>query len=92
MSGVRSARPNWMDWYPAQTQIIDAVQSEKDVLLIDVAGGRGHDLIAFRKRFPELQGRLILQDLPDVIDSVQSLDSSIERVKYDFFTPQPCKG
>jgi len=62
------------------------------VLLVDVAGGRGHDIQAFKKAFPNKKGRLVLEDLPAVIDDISELDEGIERVKYDFFTPQPIKG
>ena len=60
-------------------------------LLVDVGGGRGHDILCFRNKFPG-RGRLVLEDLPAVIDDIKELDAGIERVKYDFFTPQIVKG
>ncbi|KAI9725899.1 MAG: hypothetical protein M1834_009462 [Cirrosporium novae-zelandiae] len=63
-----------------------------DVLLIDIAGGRGQDVGAFAARFPSVPGRLILQDLPYVIKDITKLDSRIEKMVYDFFTPQPVQG
>jgi len=73
----------------------DAKVGKDDVLLIDVGGSGGHDLIGFHKAHPSMPGRLILQDLPT---SIQSLDSAalaqqgIEPMGHDFFTPQPVHG
>ena len=67
-------------------------EDDTAVLIVDVAGGRGHDLEAFRRKFPHAQGRMILQDLPSVIDDIQDLDSQIERMAHDMFLPQPIKG
>lgn len=63
-------------------------------LLIDIGCGLGHDLAAFHARFPTLPSRLILQDLPVVINCIQDydLDPDIERTVHDFFQPQPVKG
>ena len=45
-----------------------------------------------RSKFPEAPGRLILQDLPVVIDAIKELPSKIERMPHDFHTEQPVKG
>ncbi|KAH8433789.1 uncharacterized protein LDX57_011423 [Aspergillus melleus] len=60
--------------------------------LVEIAGGRGHDIAHFANRFPDAPGRLILEDLPAVIEDIATLEPKIERVKHDFFTPQPVKG
>lgn len=86
-------RLSWLEWFPAQQEIIDGF--DKDVspfLLIDVGGGRGHEVNALKTRFPGAEGKVVLEDLPDVIDDVRDIDDSIERIKYDFFEPQPIKG
>ena len=63
-------------------------------LLVDVAGGRGHDIDAFRRKFPDIStpGRLVVEDLPQVIGDIHDLDSFIERVGFDLFDSQPVKG
>ena len=68
------------------------VKSDSEPLLIDIGGGLGHDLIAFRKRFPELSGKLIVQDIPVVVDSIKDLPTGINAMTHDFFKPQPVKG
>lgn len=92
MSGKRGTRPSWSEWYPVETQVLDGVELDpKKVLLVDVGGGRGHDVQCFMNNFPG-EGRLAVEDLPSVIEDIKDLDEGIERVKYDFFTPQPIKG
>ncbi|KAI9687501.1 MAG: hypothetical protein M1822_002111, partial [Bathelium mastoideum] len=63
--------------------------NENDVLLTDVAGGRGHDLEAFVNKFPRATGQFVLQDLPAVISDIKRLNKDIRRQAYDIFTPQP---
>ncbi|KAI1502985.1 sterigmatocystin 8-O-methyltransferase [Biscogniauxia marginata] len=93
MTGVRGSRPSWVEWWPVEAQIFQgAAEDDASVLLVDVAGGRGHDVQAFKDKFPNQKGRIVLEDLPVVIDDIKQLDGDIERVKYDFFTPQPILG
>ncbi|TVY40234.1 O-methyltransferase [Lachnellula subtilissima] len=64
-------------------------RNPNSALLVDRSGGRGHDLEAFRNRFPDGKGRLVLQDLPPVIADIRELHADIVRQEYDFLTPQP---
>ncbi|KAJ4308931.1 hypothetical protein N0V94_009154 [Neodidymelliopsis sp. IMI 364377] len=45
-----------------------------------------------KAKFPQAPGRLVLQDIPAVIDGIQQLDNKIERTVHDFLTEQPIKG
>ncbi|KAI8628016.1 sterigmatocystin 8-O-methyltransferase [Xylariaceae sp. FL1651] len=93
MGHVAGARQIWLDWFPIQERLIDGASEAKDsVLLVDIAGNQGHDLIAFQKKYPNHGRRLILQDLPMVIKDVGTLPPGIEAMAYDFFTEQPVKG
>ncbi|KAL4998619.1 S-adenosyl-L-methionine-dependent methyltransferase [Aspergillus recurvatus] len=88
-------RARWMDpgFYPVQEQLIDgAAIGPGDVLLVDVGGSFGHDLLDFRHKWPDAPGRLVLQDLPEVVSSVKDLHSSIEITAHDFFRVQPVKA
>ena len=40
-------------------------------LLVDIGGGRGHDLEAFKHTNPNAEGKLVLQDLPPVIYDIK---------------------
>lgn len=45
-----------------------------------------------RERHNDLPGRLILQDLPETINSIEKALPGIEPMIYDFFGPQPVIG
>ena len=66
--------------------------SPDSTLLVDVGGGRGGDLAEFKKAFPKAEGKLVVQDLPQVIADITDLDGEIVRMPHDFFTAQPVKG
>ena len=94
MSTQRVGRPNFLDIYPAEEQLArDFVSNynKDEVMLIDVGGARGGELLEFKRRLPDVPGRLILQDRPEAVELVQENDS-FEAVAYDFFTPQPVRG
>jgi hypothetical protein len=80
----------WFDYYPAASKL--QVTSPSDVLLVDIGGGVGHDVIAFQKRYPDLRGQYIVQDIPVVVESITSLPTGITAQKHDFFSPQPVKN
>lgn len=84
----------WFNFFPVESTISkDFPTDDKDaVLLVDIGGGVGHDLKAFNARFPTLRGRLVLQDLPQVIENNTDLPNAIEPLKYDMFTPQPLQN
>ena len=64
---------------------------ENDVLLVDVGGGKGKLIERFRKQRPDLKGRMILQDLPRVVEGREIVEG-VEYMVHDFFTPQPITG
>lgn len=96
MMGYGASRAKWVDrgCVPVDEVLGNgAGRNETDVMLVDIGGGSGHDLELFRQRYPDIPGRLILQDLPMVIqDYKDGLNKGIEAMEYDFFTPQPVKG
>ncbi|KAI9727185.1 MAG: hypothetical protein M1834_008493 [Cirrosporium novae-zelandiae] len=85
-------KPNWLEWFPVQTQILDGFDKNKgdNALLVDIGGGHGQYLELFKKRFPH-SGRLILQDLSYAIDTL-NLSEGIETMSHNFFDPQPVRG
>ena len=77
--------------FPVQQDLLDSAHSDAGApLMVDLGGGTGRDLIAFKAKFPSAPGRLILQDREHVISGVDLQD--IEKQNHDFFTPQPVKG
>lgn len=95
MGVYAQGRARWTDpgFYPVQEQLVEGTTlGEEDVLLVDVGGSFGHDLLDFRRKWPSVPGRLVLQDLPEVVSSVKDLHPSIDVTAHDFFTEQPVKG
>ncbi|PLN76183.1 S-adenosyl-L-methionine-dependent methyltransferase [Aspergillus taichungensis] len=96
MEGQRANRVHWGDWFPVQERVLAGADSNPErALVVDIGGGRGHDLMLFQKRFPDAPGKLVLEDLPSVIDEAASdLNAcGIQGVKYDFFKEaNPVKG
>lgn len=73
----------------------DQVEREPDrPFVVDIGGGRGQALLAIRTECGGSYGnKLILQDLPTVIDTLKPEDiPGIEPMAYDIFTPQPVKS
>lgn len=58
---------------------------------VDVGGGTGQQCIALRERWPEMKSRIVLQDLPSLVNKVQ-VPEGIDVMAYDFFTKQPVIG
>lgn len=92
MEGDRGDRPDWVDWFPVQERVIDGFRGdENDVLFVDIAGGRGHDLKSFQTKFPGAPGRLVLEDQPHVIEEAK-VGGKIEKMSFDLFKEQPVQG
>lgn len=80
------------DIYPMADRIESlAIGDKKQVLICDVGGGQGHELAKLLARFPEVTGRLVLEDLESTFDGL-SLTGKIEKLPHDFFQAQPVKG
>jgi hypothetical protein len=94
MAVKQKATLNWVDWFDIQQHIIDGFEEKPQgsVLLVDVGGGEGYYSRQFRHKFFKASGRVILQDLPHVIASIENPPSGVELTSHDFFTPQPLKG
>ncbi|KAL8962474.1 MAG: hypothetical protein Q9183_005152 [Haloplaca sp. 2 TL-2023] len=100
MATRRQGRPSWYDIYPVHHELSSPLATSTDaspeadskILLVDVGGNRGHDLVNLKTKHPNLTGRMILQDLPDVVTHASfSPEDNIEAMPHDFFQPQPIK-
>lgn len=67
---------------------------ETDIAIVDVGGGRGQALEAIKQEWPQIKGRLVLQDLAHVIDDGEEkgLPSWMETSRASFFEPQVLHG
>lgn len=92
MTGQRQDRANWLDFYPFESQLdVSGLKDENAVLIVDVGGAQGHELLAIKDRFPHLPGRMVLQDVPTTIEQINP-DGKFECTAHDFFAPQVVKG
>ncbi|GKZ34970.1 hypothetical protein AbraIFM66950_005409 [Aspergillus brasiliensis] len=90
MSSRRHGKPTWFDVYPVERLTNDAMDHQEGVFLVDVGGNQGHDLVKFHDKYPEVPGRLVLQDLPKVVSRCPG--GKVEGMGYSFLDPQPIKG
>ena len=74
------------------------------MLIVDQGGGKGHDLEEFVERMgmgeregegegEVLDGKLVLQDLPAVVEQARTgLNPRVTAMAHDFFEDQPVRG
>lgn len=94
MTAYRAGKTDWHEpgYYPVSNRLISGFDpSISDVLLVDVGGGRGHDVTAFATQHRPCSGRIILQDREPVIAGIRMNGEQVpfEAQVHDFFTPQP---
>ena len=98
MDGRRKGKANWLDIFPFEDRIvIDTKKDNGTVLFVDVGGNEGHVVKERRARYPDLDGRVILQDQQSVVNRLLDRladfeEQGIEVMAHDFFNPQPVKG
>ncbi|TGO15597.1 hypothetical protein BTUL_0038g00270 [Botrytis tulipae] len=92
MIAQRSSTPNAFNFFPIEEECKNW-PAEKP-LFVDIGGASGQQCIEFRKRFPDINGRVIFQDLPGEIEHAvsQGLPDGVEAMVHDFYTPQIIKG
>lgn len=61
-------------------------------LLVNVGGGMGHDLREFKAQFPQMPGKIVLQERPEVIQQIKDTILGVELMEHNFFTGQPIRG
>ena len=90
MTVVAASKVPWVDVYPTANLVADARPGK--TLLVDVAGGVGHDLEQFREKHPETAGQLVLQDLTKVVDAANVVEP-VQKQGMDLLAgPNPVKG
>jgi demethylsterigmatocystin 6-O-methyltransferase len=90
----RAGRPVFFDVLDFKERFARDATSET-VLFVDIGGSTGPQSLSLRSRFPDLPGRVIVQDRPEIVQQAKGkIDSStnIEIVVHDFMTPQPVTG
>lgn len=95
MAGQRDGLPSFLSVVDFDAEFASGARPGAPVF-VDVGGSMGHQCIAVRQRYPDLAGRIVLQDLPETIERVKADPlpgfDGIEAQPYNFFTPQPLIG
>jgi demethylsterigmatocystin 6-O-methyltransferase len=94
---------NWLDVMGESFEVaassISKGQSEETVqngaderaLFVDIGGNIGHQCARLKARYPELKGKVVLQDREETIARAPKIEG-VEFMVHDFFTEQPVKG
>ncbi|GKZ17871.1 hypothetical protein AbraIFM66951_006891 [Aspergillus brasiliensis] len=92
MTGLQST--DWFsnfDLFHQEALRVAPVHPEGKVFFVDVGGGHGHQCIQLRNKYPHLQEHLVLQDLPEAVNHLPSLDG-IRVMAHNIFQQQIIKG
>lgn len=82
---------HWTDSYPVQKEVGSFTPASESALLVDVGGGFGQQALGFKTAFPELPGRIIVQDISSTLDVAKPIPG-VEFMVQDFFRPQHIHG
>lgn len=85
----RKPELSWLTVYPVEEEAQDI--SPERALYVNIGGGVGHQCAQFKEKYPNIPGRVILQDMPHSI--AEALPTpEVENIAHDFFQPQPISG
>ncbi|OOO07826.1 O-methyltransferase family 2 [Aspergillus oryzae] len=82
--------PSWLNVVDFQSEFAENTCTDT-VLFVDVGGGNGQQCVNLLTEYPNMKGRVILQDTPSVVQDALP-HNRVERMGYDYFTEQPVKG
>jgi hypothetical protein len=78
--------------YDFEGRIGPLIKSDEQVAIVDVGGSQGHVLEDVKAHLPKLKGRLILEELPSTLESI-NIPVGIETMPYNFLeSTQPVVG
>ncbi|RYP63793.1 hypothetical protein DL769_006859 [Monosporascus sp. CRB-8-3] len=89
MAFRREPQFSWLELYPVLEEA-KGITPER-ALYVNIGGGIGHQCAQFKDRYPDIPGRVILQDLPHSIEKALQIPG-VENLSHNFFDPQPIKG
>jgi hypothetical protein len=64
MGTFTMGRKQWVNFYPVESRMILGFDNSEDsAMMVDIGGGFGHQAKLLKDTFPEIPGKLIVQDL-----------------------------
>jgi demethylsterigmatocystin 6-O-methyltransferase len=92
MEHLAATVPSWLDQIAFDQEFAQTSPSTPDtILFVDIGGGIGHQCTTIAKKYPNLIGRIILEDQPQVL-ALSVVAERIEKIPYDYLTVQPIQG
>lgn len=85
----RKPEATWLSVYPVEKEAVNW-PAEKG-LYVNIGGSIGHQCAQFKEKYPNLQGRVVLQDLPHSVANALPTPG-VENMAHDMFEPQPVTG
>ena len=94
MTALRNHKMPWTDVYDTTALVAGANLENGEPLFVDIGGAHGLDTERLLAKHPDLpSGVLFVQDTPEVVAMTpEELDPRVQKMAYDFFTPQPLVG
>ncbi|MCJ1423355.1 hypothetical protein MMC29_001238 [Sticta canariensis] len=89
MAVQREGSPSWLSVYPINEETKG--WNPENPVFVDVGGGIGQQCLALKTKYPQLPGRVVLQDLSAALEHAIPTQN-VEVLVHDFFDPQPIKG
>lgn len=89
MSAVHDGQRDWLD--VVNFREYASGSTPESPIFVDVGGGIGHQCALLKHKLPDIPGRVILQDLEEVIPHALQTPG-VERSAHDFWKAQPVKG
>ncbi|KAK6196489.1 hypothetical protein LQW54_011482 [Pestalotiopsis sp. IQ-011] len=86
----RPAHLSFLSVYPVLNQTAE-LRDHQRALFVDIGGGDGHLGDEFQRKFSDIPGRIINEDMPEAL-ARRNPASTIEHRAYDFTQPQPIIG
>ena len=91
MGSINEGLKEWFNIYPVEQRLAQGFDNGPEaVMIVDVGGGFGHQAINLKKKFPNLPGRFVVQDLAHGLPKERP--DGIEFMAHDFTMPQPVKS
>ena len=91
MTVSRVGAADWLSVFPLQQEMGGWSAEPDKAVFVDIGGSFGHQCIGLKAKYPDLPGRVILQDLPQTLEHVRPIEG-VEIMVQDFYKPQVIKG
>ena len=96
MAHQRDDQVTFFDVFDIRDALLNKNTDDSTVVFVDIGGAKGHQCVALKKRSPDLAGRVVLQDQPEVLEEARTNPlpgfQGIETQAYNLWSPQHLKG